>query len=93
MFAVINDIFKAIFIRLVSLNFNRIVLLFTDNAAVNSIFMYGSGLHRKLNVIASAAVKTGLPIASQTVLDNDVNDHILPMEKTLNSARKSKICC
>jgi len=69
MFAVINDIFKAMFIRLVSLNINRVFLLFTDYAAVNSIYMYGYGLHRKLNVIASVAVKTGLPIASQTVLD------------------------
>ena len=89
MFAVINDIFKAMFIRLVSLNNDRVFLLFTDNAAVNSIFMYGYGLHRKLNVIANAAVKTGLPIATRTVLDYDVNDHISPMENPLlNSTRE-----
>ena len=92
MFAVINDIFKAMFIRLVSLNNNRVFLLFIDNATVNSIFMYGYWLHRKLNVIASTAVKTGLPIGSQTVLDNDVNGHISQMENPLlNSTGKLKI--
>ena len=92
MCAVIKNILKAIFIRLVSLNINRVFLLFTEYAAVNSIFMYGYGLHRKLNVIANAAVKTGLPIASRTVLDNDVNGHISQMENPLlNSTGKLKI--
>ena len=75
------------------MNANKVFLLFTDNAA-NSIFIwrYGYGPNRKLNVIASAAVKTGLPIASRTVLDNDVNDHISQMENPLlNSTGKLKI--
>ena len=92
-FFTLLEFLKTIYIRLFSLNANKVFLLFTDNAA-NSIFIwrYGYGPNRKLNVIASAAVKTGLPIASRTVLDYDVNDHISQMENPLlNSTGKLKI--